>query len=89
MNVPNLPNPSVVLTESTGHMSDHWYKFFTQLTTQLQQNISQEGLGVPQQSTSNISILQAATPKPSIVYNSDTHEPLISVNGIYKVIQTS
>lgn len=89
MNVPNLPHIDEPITLNGKNINPQWYRAIEQLFTQLQQNLSEEGLSVPQQSTGNISILQASTPKPSILYNKETHQPLISVNGVYKVIQTS
>lgn len=89
MNVPNLPHPSVPIATKTGQMAPDWYRFFDQLISESQKNLSEEGLSVPQQTSENISVLQAGAPSPSIIYNNETHKPLISVNGVYKEIVTA
>jgi hypothetical protein len=88
MKTPNLPHPLTPVVKQGGQMHDDWYLYFSQLTSELQNNISEEGLGLPQQNTANISVLQASPPKPSIIYNSETDTPLIRVKGVYKAIQT-
>ena len=89
MNIPNLPHPAIPIATKSGHMSHDWYRFFSQFITESQKNLSEEGLNIPQQTSSQISVLQAGIPLPSIIYNKETNKPLISVNGVYKEIVTS
>lgn len=92
MNIPNLPNKNVSLLDpnSPSQMHPLWHNFFDQLLTQLQQNVSQEGFNLPEQSTSNIGLLQAGSPDSrTIIYNNDTHKYMVQENGTFKTITTS
>lgn len=87
MNIPNIPHQSTPLL-SDGNMHPNWYLYFSQLTDQLQQNVSQEGTGIPKQSTANISRIEAANPTPRIIYDSDLDLGKIAINGVFKTIAT-
>lgn len=91
MNIPNLPNILLPLThpENKDQMHPTWHLFFSQLLQELQTNLSQQGIHIPQQNTANISTIQAANPVPSFVVNSDTGQPYVSINGVFKQITTS
>jgi predicted RNA methylase len=89
MNIPNLPHMSIPITLSSGQVHPDWYKYFNQLTNELQINVSQEGTSIPAQSTSNISSIEANLKTPTLIYDSDLKVPKISVNGVFKTITTS
>lgn len=89
MNVPNLPHMMTPLTMPSGHIHPDWYLYFTQLTNEMQTNLSQEGTSIPSQSTNNILKIQNGLQSPKIIYDSDLEVPKISVNGIFKTITTS
>lgn len=88
MKVPNLPHPIEKLIQADGSMHPVWYMFFNQLTKEMQTNLSEEGLGIPQQSSSNISILENKNHLPSFVIDKDAKTLKVSIDGIYKTVQT-
>jgi len=87
MNVPNLPHPEVPIISENGKIHDSWYRFFTQLTSECQNNLSEEGLNIPTQTTNDINTLQTANPLPSFVYDSNKHAVMVAINGVYKTVQ--
>lgn len=95
MNVPNFQNIQVI--GKGGFFTDEWQNMLQQLITQMQNNLSDEGFHIPQQTAANIAILQtqfAASPDPS-AYNGvmlyDTTNDLLKVNiaGTFKTVTTS
>lgn len=89
MNIPNLPSITVPISTNTGHMHPAWHFFFNQLLQEMQNNLSEEGIWLPQQSTENIQKLEASNPTNSILINKDTQEAYIALNGVFKKITTS
>lgn len=91
MNIPNLPSIMVPLIhqDNKNQMHPSWHLFFSQLLQELQANLSQQGINIPQQNTANISTIQLSNPLPSFVTNSDTGEPYVAINGVFKKITTS
>ena len=91
MNIPNLPSITVPLIhqENKEQMHPSWHLFFSQLLQELQNNLSQQGINIPQQNSGNISIIQSSKPLPSFVVNSDTGQPYVAINGVFKQITTS
>lgn len=92
MNIPNLPNRNVSLVDPSNKNQMHplWHNFFDQLLTQLQQNVSQEGFNLPEQTTSNIALLQTGSPDSrTMIYNNTTHKYMVQENGTFKTITTS
>lgn len=84
--------PSVLehpLVDKDGNLTQPWKLAFAQLLTQLQKNLSDEGFVIPQQSSANISILNNAKSTGALIYDADTHELKINLNGIFKTIQTA
>ena len=58
-NIPNLVlSPKIV--DKNGNMSTDWLNYHRQLNTELQNNNSQEGIVIPEQETTNITILLAS-----------------------------
>lgn len=88
--IPNLPTihqEVVQLTEhpngdKTYHMHPEWHHFFSQLTTALQSNFSQEGFIVPNQSTNNINLLTAKN--NTLIVDNLLNVPKIILNGVVK-----
>lgn len=91
MNVPNLPNILLPLVDPNKQNQMHptWHLFFSQLLQEMQNNLSQQGINIPSQTTANINTIQSANPLPSFVTNSDTGEPYVAINGVFKKITTS
>lgn len=88
MNVPNLPAPHVPLSDGSGKMHPTWYNFFNQLMNEVQTNLSQEGLGVPMQSTTNISIIGSSNPTPRFLVDSNTNALKVALGGVIKTVTT-
>lgn len=89
MNIPNLPHMQTPVVLPTGHIHPDWYKYFMLLTNELQINQSEEGTSIPQQTTNNISLIEANLSTPRFIYDSDLQVPKVSVNGVFKTITTS
>lgn len=98
--IPNLPPihqelmQQVKLSEGEGknkryHMHPIWHDFFSQLTTALQKTISQEGVGVPAQTTSNIAALNVPSKNFTLIADNETNELKVLLNGVVNVINTT
>jgi hypothetical protein len=86
MNIPNFIDS--VLTGKDGKLTSEWRQFLTQLTGQLQKNLSdQTGVIVPQQSTDNITTMGVPENIGSLVYDKSTHELKVNINGTYRTVQ--
>lgn len=70
-------------------MNAGWQNFFTQLVQQLQANVGEQGFVIPQQKTDVINAMQATSVKQTglLVYDNQTHELKININGAFKVVQ--
>lgn len=67
--IPDLPrSPQVVDRE--GNLQPEWKLFFSQLTQALQTNLKPEGILLPQQMASNITLLTGVASKGNILYDS-------------------
>jgi hypothetical protein len=98
MNIPNLLHSPIGYIETTTkiggkqkqpvYLSEEWAYFFGQLIQQMQSNLSNEGFVIPQQKTDDITTISVNVPNGTQIYNLQTHEPLVKVNGVMKVIQT-
>ncbi len=86
MNIPNLPMGP--LTRQDGHATSEYWGVLSQLITELQQNVSNEGYKIPQLPTATIAKLDNEKSKGVLVYDSDTNQLKININGTFKVIQT-
>jgi len=93
MNIPNLPRMDTPLTinDQMGRGTIHpdWYKYFSQLTNELQINQSEEGTSIPQKNTADIAKIQANIFTPRFIYDEQAQEPKVWVNGVFKTITTS
>lgn len=93
MNIPNYENLQFV--DKGGYLTDQWSLLLQQLISELQSNLSNEGYQVPQQPTATINTLQTqfnAAPEPSayfgnLLYDSDTNELKVNINGTFRVVQ--
>jgi hypothetical protein len=68
--VPNFEDMQVV--DSDGNFTPAWKNIMSGLFSFVQQNFSQEGLVVPQQTTANIGTLTTMKSVGVILYDSDT-----------------
>jgi len=93
MNIPSLPINDLIekITDVEGkpsyRMHPAWNLFFRQLQYELQKNLSEESIVLPQQSTSNISLLTNYT--GGIIYDNTLNVGKINLNGVWKTITTS
>lgn len=89
MNIPNLPPPNQPLHDQNGNIHPAWYYFLSQITQEMQNNLSQEGIKIPMQPTANISKIQTISPDPSFIYDSNLHTVKVAINGVFKTVQTA
>ena len=87
MRIPNFIDCQ--FTNKDGFLSGTWRQILTQLFTELQKNTSVEGLVFPSQTTSNINTLGSNVSVGSLLYDKDTKQPKVNVEGVFKVIQTA
>lgn len=85
MNVPNFLNIQIV-DPKTGYFTDSARQIFQQLFGEAQTNLSNEGLIVPSQNTTNIGILNNIKSKNALLVNSDTNALLFNQNGTFKTV---
>jgi len=62
--------------------------FLGQLTSELQKSISNEGFMIPPQSTATINQLNTQQSVGALLYDSETNQLKVNINGTFKVIQT-
>jgi hypothetical protein len=86
MNVPKFINEPPVTKDGNWHPA--WQQFMTQLITQLQGNLSNEGYKVPQQDQTNITALETPKSTGALLYDSDNHLLKVNINGTWKTVQT-
>lgn len=86
MNIPNFSHTPVIGKD--GKFTDEWAQIIQGLLTQLNTNASEEGLHAPQQTTDNITKLNTTTSTSSFVYDKDTNQMKVNINGVFKVIPT-
>lgn len=87
MNIPNLLSHPLVDNDNMMHPA--WRDFFSQLITEMQNNLSNEGYKVPQQPTANVTALNTDKSKGALLYDNQTDELKVNINGTFKTVQTS
>jgi hypothetical protein len=86
MNIPSVP-PHPLIVPDSGNLHPAWRGYFDQLTMLLQQNLSNEGYKIPQQTTANVTALNTAKSTGALLYDSDTDELKVNINGTFKTVQ--
>jgi hypothetical protein len=94
MNIPNFEN--IQFVDKNGYLTEQWQNIMQQLITALQSNVSNEGFQIPQQPTTNITMLQsqfAASPNPAayygnLLYDSTTNQLKVNLAGTFHVVVT-
>jgi predicted nuclease of predicted toxin-antitoxin system len=84
MNIPNLINSPITDSERLNYS---WLLWFSQLVTELQNNLSNNGYVIPSLTTIKINALDISNNKCILVRDSDTDELKVSLGGTFKVIQ--
>lgn len=86
MMIPNMPLAKIAQPDGTIHPA--WQQYFTQLTTALQQNVSNEGYIIPPLNTSQITTLTGTNTIGRIIYDTDNGVMKINNDGTFKQIMT-
>lgn len=86
MKLPNLTFGPIC--DNNFNVSTEWAQYFSQTTQQIQENFSDNGVVLPKQTSANISLLSGSSNIGLMVYDSDTNEFKININGTWKVVQT-
>lgn len=86
MNIPNFINEQMV--DENGYLTDTWRQVLSELFTQLQLNLSDESIIVPQQTTAKIAQLSTTDYEGGLLYDSDTDQLKVNLAGTFKVVQT-
>lgn len=85
MQIPNLPVGKVV--DENGEMTSDWINFMSQLITELQLNLNNEGYRLPSQTTANINdLLDVNKSTGAMVYDRDTNEFKVNIAGVWRVV---
>lgn len=87
MNFQNLT--LIKAADKDGLMHQDLINYLGQLVQQLQANLSDQGYVVPHQTTANIAQLTGAQSIGALLYDKDTHELKININGTWKVVQVA
>jgi archaellum component FlaG (FlaF/FlaG flagellin family) len=69
-------------------MHDSWHRFFSQMTSSLQDNVSEEGFVVAAQPKENIDVLNTPKSMGRVIFNSSTNKMSVNNSGTYKEIYT-
>ncbi len=85
MNIQGLTKLKAAMPDGTIHPDLH--NALSMIIQQLQRNLSDEGYKVPQQPTANITQLNTAQSVGALLYDSDTDELKVNINGTFKVVQ--
>lgn len=86
MNIPTFVTKKIA--DENGNLTSEWQLIFDQLFSQIGVNLSNEGLVVPSQSSSNISLLTKSLPF-TLVGDSTNNVLKVNLNGIFKTVTTS
>lgn len=86
MNIPNFIDSQVV--DKDGKLTDTWKQIFSQLFTQLQGGLSEEGILVPKQSSTDITTLSTTENTGKLIYDKDNNVLKVNINSVFKTIST-
>lgn len=84
MMIPNIPNMPIV--EKDGNCSPEWWLFFTQLTTELQLNLSNQGFKLPALTTVEINALDPTIANGNMVLDTTLNQMKVALNGAWRVV---
>ncbi len=87
MNIPNFDISRIAMPD--GSLSPEAKLLFTQLFQELQGNASQEGLIPPGQPTETITSLNTPNLNGAFLYDTDTHQMKVNLNGTFHVVTTA
>jgi len=84
MKIPNFINEKFI--NEDGNLTDEWKSVISTLITQLQVHLSDEGFKTPHQTTANIAKLNLQSNAGAILYDKDTKQAKINIDGTFKTI---
>lgn len=87
MIIPNLNK--IKVSDENGNMHPELHELLSQIITALQQNLSDEGYKLPQQTTTNIIKLSNPKSKGAIIYDTDTDKFMVCINSAFRTVQVS
>lgn len=89
--IPNFLHSPVVEKREDGnyYFTSDWHNVMQQTFKQLQTNLSQEGVKIPQQPTTTIAQLNTSKSVGNLLYDSEAKTLMVNIDGTYKTVQTS
>lgn len=84
MNIQSLT--SIKAADKDGNMHQDLVNYLGQLVQQIQANFSDQGYIVPQQPTDNITALNKPELIGALLYDKDTNELKVNINGTFKTV---
>lgn len=87
-----MKTPTLNITKAAnkdGTIHPELHELLSELITQLQNNLSDEGIQVPLQPTSNIILLNTPQSTGRFIYDSTEDLAKVNINGTFKTITTS
>lgn len=85
MNIPNLELHAIMDEQGKPHPSFQLY--MSGLNQQLKNNLSDQGFKIPQQPTATITALNTAQSVGALLYDNETHQLKVNINGTFRVVQ--
>jgi hypothetical protein len=87
MNIPNFQNLQFVTKEL--YLTDVWLQILTQLFSEMQANLSNQGFVPPSLDGATIGNLASVMPNGTLIWNTTLNELVVRKNdGAFHVIQT-
>lgn len=86
MKVPTFIDTPVVGKD--GKLTDQWKNIFMELFTQMQKNISDDGLVAPSRTSSDITAISSTDNSGAILYDQENNLLKANINGEVKTIKT-
>lgn len=87
MKIPTIGN--VRLVDEKGYPTTQMQAWMSQLQTNMNKSLSDEGLEIPQQSTQNINYINSQTEQNMIWYDKDSSAYKVNVDGEIKTVNVS
>lgn len=87
MEIPNIPNDRTIV-DKDGKLTDMWASFFSNLITELNFNLSNEGYILPSLGSDDIATLSVDGNKSRILWDSDIEKAMVNNDGTFKEIVT-
>lgn len=87
MNIPNLTKLKV--SDKEGNIHPEFFELLSQLLLQMQQNLSNEGFIIPQQTSDNITQLSTQQSKGALLYDKELDLLKVNINGVFKTVQVA